>query len=629
MIRFLLAAIAMILMAAPSLAAPLILTANTQHASLEGRLEHFADATNKLPFEAVQRQDFTPLPEFRSLGYNTAAHWFRFELEKPDPAAPLHWVLTIGTPELEEVDIWVEKPGGGFEHYALGYHRPYGNRPLQNRLFTVPVDVPSHTRVYFRVHTNNAINIHAEIWKPGAFVVDETRTNFHWGLYFGILLIAVMLYSILGLWLRDLVMAAYAGYIGSQMLFQLGVAGYLPVLFPLDSLWIVDVLPRIGWLGGAISIVLMWSRLLDLKHHYRRIHRLYQFTILFNLALLPFALMPSLVTPQLLLVVKLANYLNSLNFFISMVLLLIFWRRSRRIELMVYFIAFVIPAAGTMVNTAANLGMVPQNAVTVNLYQMASLVHVLVMSFGLALRLRQVQRDKAMAEQEVSISTQRAEEQRRFVAMLSHEFHNPLAAIDRAAQMIQLKTLDLPQPEAQRLKQIRTNVSMLSGFVDNFLMTEALDHGGLALSQEPCVLKDVIEAAIRAQGDAADTRIRLGACPRDARFLLDPTLISVALGNLLANALLYSPADSQVEISATLDAPGKGLRIRVVDQGPGISADELEKLGTPYFRASSSLGKKGSGLGYHFTRRIVEAHGGTLTARPAPSAGLEVEIFLP
>ena len=66
-----------------------------------------------------------------------------------------------------------------------------------------------------------------------------------------------------------------------------------------------------------------------------------------------------------------------------------------------------------------------------------------------------------------------------------------------------------------------------------------------------------------------------------------------------------------------------------MDQGPGISADELEKLGTPYFRASSSLGKKGSGLGYHFTRRIVEAHGGTLTARPAPSAGLEVEIFLP
>ncbi len=629
MIRLFLVAIAMVLTAAPSLAAPLILTADTQHASLEGRLEHFADAAGKLSFETIRQQDFTPLPEFRSLGYNTAVHWFRFELEKPSPAAPTRWVLTIGTPELEEVDIWAEKPGGGFQHYALGYHRPYGNRPLQTRLFTVPVDVLDHTRVYLRVHTNNAINIHAEIWRPDAFVVGETRTNFHWGLYFGILLIAVVLYSILGAWLRDLVMAAYAGYIGSQMLFQLGVSGYLPVLFPLDSLWIVDVLPRIGWLGGAIAIVLMWGRLLDLKRNYPRIHRLYQFTILLNLALLPFALMPFLVTPKLLLVVKLANYLNSLNFFISMVLLLVFWRRSRRIELMVYFIAFVIPAAGTAVNTAANLGMLPQNAVTVNLYQMASLVHVVVMSFGLALRLRQVQRDKAMAEQEVSVSTQRAEEQRRFVAMLSHEFRNPLAAIDRATQMIQLKTQGLPQPEAQRLAQIRANVTMLSGFVDNFLMTEALDHGGLALSRETCVIREVIEAAIRAQGEAAGARIQLKACPRDARFLLDSTLISAALGNLLTNALLYSPSESQVEISATLDAPGKGLRIRVVDHGPGVSSDELEKLGTPYFRASSSLGKKGSGLGYHFTRRIVEAHDGILTARPALPSGLEVEIFLP
>src|SRR5690606_40883781 len=126
--------------------------------------------------------------------------------------------------------------------------------------------------------------------------------------------------------------------------------------------------------------------------------------------------------------------------------------------------AFIIPAIGALVNTAANQGILPQNMLTANLYQAASLVHVLVMSYGMALRLRQLQRDKAAAEQEAAIATRRTEEQRRFVAMLSHEFRNPLAAIDRAAQMIQIKEPGLASAEAQRLGRIRGNVATLTNF---------------------------------------------------------------------------------------------------------------------------------------------------------------------
>lgn len=624
--RRLLAAMALILVAAASQAAPLVLTADTRHASLEGRLEHFADATNTLSFEAVRQQRFTLLPEFRSLGYDAAAHWFRFELSHQASAAPARWVLTIGIPELEEVDVWVEKPEGGFAQYALGYHRPYGERPYQTRLFAVPVDASGHTDVYFRVRTHNAINVSAELWRPGEFVANETRSNFHGGLYFGILLIAVLLYSLLGAWLRDVVMAAYAGYIGAQMLFNLGVTGYLPVLFALDAPWVVDVFPRIGWLGGAIAIVLMWSRLLELKRNHPRIHRLYQFTILLNLALLPFALMPFLVTSALLVVVKLANYLNSLNFFIGMALVLMLWWRTRRVELMVYFVAFVIPALGTGVNTAANLGLLPQNVVTSNLYRMAPLVHVLVMSCGLALRLRQVQRDKAMAEQEAAIATQRTEEQRRFVAMLSHEFRNPLAAIDRSAQMIGIKTPELAAAESQRLTQIRGNVATLSGLVDNFLLTEALDHGGLALSRKQCPIHPLLEDAIRMLGEDAGQRVVLTVTPSSGAFSLDPTLMGMAVGNLVDNALRYSPPDSTVEVAAT--ATGEELRIRIADRGPALSEEEMTMLGTPYYRADSSLGKKGSGLGYHFARRIIEAHGGHLQASARDGGGMVAEIRL-
>ncbi len=626
-----LCALLLMLPALTSAAPALRLSAEVPRLSLEGRLDHFVDESGTLTFETVARpgfvgEHFTRLPGYRSLGYDTDVHWFHVRLE-PESGAPSRWVLAIGTPELEEVDVWVVRADGAFQHHALGYHRPYENRPVRTRLFALPFELDATTHIYLRVRTHNAIIVQADLWQVNAFTANETRENFYYGLYFGILLIAAALYAILGARLRDVTMAAYAGYVGSQLLFHLGTTGYLPVLLEnFHAEWFTDALPRIGWLGGAITIVLMWSSLLQLKRTHPGIHRLYLFTIVLNLGLLPFALMPFLVSAGLLLVVKLANLLNVLNFFIGLVLLLGAWRRNRRAEWMIYLVAFVIPALGTMVNTIANQGALPRNAVTSHLYLASVLVHVLVMSYGLALRLRQLQYDKVAAEQEVTVATRRAEEQRRFVAMLSHEFGNPLAAIDRAAQMVQIKMEGLPPAEAQRLAQIRANASILSGLVDNFLMTEALDHGALALSREPCAIRALLDDAIRLQGDSVGGRIVLRECP-DTTFDLDPTLIGIALGNLLTNALRYSPPDSPVQVDARLS--DAGLSIRIANRGPGLSDDELARLGSPYFRAASSLGKKGSGLGYHFTLRIVKAHGGTLTATSGEGVGLAVEMVLP
>jgi len=612
--------------ASSAAAEPLQLSAATPSYSLEGRLDHFADPTNAMTVDEVRQQAFARLPDFRSLGYGTDAHWFHVAVQ-PEADAPPRWILAIGAPDLEEVDVWVARADGGLQHHALGYHRPFTERPLRTRDFAVPLAASDTTDIYFRVRTNNAINVHADIWQAAAFSGEETQANFYRGLYFGILLVAVVLYAMLGARLRDATMAAYAGYLASQTLLHLGSSGYLPVLLPPDTPWFTDALPRIGWLGSAMSIVLMWDRLLQLKGPHPRIHRLYQATVWFNLALLPFALMPFLVGRWLLHVVQGANALNCLNFVIGLALLLVFWRRSRRAEFMLYFVAFVLPAFGIVINTAVNFGALQQNAFSSNFYPLAMLTHVLVMSLGLAKRLRQLQHDKMAAEQAATVTAERAEEQRRFVAMLSHEFGNPLAAIDRAAQVMQIKLPQLPPPDAQRLVQIRANAARLAGFVDNFLMTEALAHGALAASREPCNIRALLETAMQSKEEGAAHRIRLVECPTDASFPLDPTFIGVAIGNLLTNALRYTPAESVVELGAALD--DQGLRVHISDHGPGLNGQELERLGTPYFRATSSLGKKGSGLGYHFARRIVEAHGGMLSARSRAGAGLEVEIRLP
>jgi signal transduction histidine kinase len=601
-----------------------------QRVSLAGRLDHFVDLNDALSFDTIAqpafvRTHFARLPDFRSLGYDTHTHWFHAELD-PDGTRPARQVLAIGSPELEEVDVWVQRRDGSFRHEALGYHRPYQNRPLGTRLFALPIDTFPGMQLYFRVRTNNALVVHAELAPADMFTGDETRGNFIHGLYFGILLIVTVLYAILGTRLRDMVMATYAGYVASQLLFHLGTTGYLPVLLSGASPWAVDTLPRLGWLGSAVSLVLMWDRLLDLKHTRPRTHALYLGTLWLHLGLLPMVLLPSLVTRTGLMFVALANYAAILCFALAMGMLFRRWRASGQVTWLIYLIAFAIPSLGTAINTATNHGALPWNVITGYFYQTAALVHVLVMSYGLALRLRQLQQDKTAVERENAIVTQRAQEQRQFVALLSHEFGNPLAAIDRAAQMIQLNTSGLDAKDSRRLALIRNNAAILAGFVDRFLMTEAMDNGALVLSRTPYRIRQLLDDTLTQQDPAARARIQIRHCAAGT-FEMDATLIGAAVGNLLTNALRYSPPDSMVELSAIRDADG--LRMRVADHGPGLGADELAQLGTLYFRGKTGLGKKGSGLGYHFTRRIIEAHGGTLNATSPVGTGLMVEMFLP
>jgi signal transduction histidine kinase len=608
------------------------LNANTTRLSLEGRLEHFRDTSNALHFEQIQKQHFEHLSENRSFGYNTDSHWFRVQLN-PENNAPSRWVLSIGSAELEEVDVYVQQPNGSFKLYEMGYHRPYTNRPVRTRLFSLAADVFPNMQIYFRVHTTNALNVYADLWQVDAFTAYETRSNFYRGAYFGILLIAVLLYAILGLRLRDFVILVYGGYIASQMLFNLGTNGYLPVLLPLHAEWFTDALPRIGWLGGAACLSLMWDKLLNLSKTYPRLHWIFIFTALLHLILLPFALLPFLVNNYALVAVKIANFLSNTTFFISMVLLLVFWWRQRKSELMIYFIAFVIPAIGALINNATNLGFFSQNVLTSNLYQIAPLIHVLVMSYGLALRLRQLQFDKQAAEQETALAISRSKEQRRFFAMISHEFGNPLAAIDRSVQMIQLKATDLLPSESQRLNQIRNNTAHLSSLVESFLTAEALENNSLIPTQKTTTEKEFLQNCLQKFDNESRSRIQLSNPNDNCPIVIDTTLMEIAVNNLVTNALRYSPPDQPVEIMTFCSE--KGLYIKVSDHGSGLPPEDIEKLGTPYFRAQSSHNKKGSGLGYYFTRRIVEAHGGTLEAENIMDAeakkiiGLKVTIFTP
>lgn len=222
---------------------------------------------------------------------------------------------------------------------------------------------------------------------------------------------------------------------------------------------------------------------------------------------------------------------------------------------------------------------------------------------------------------------ERQTEQRRFIAVLSHEFRNPLASIDRTANLLQVKLAHLSEADSARLGGIRSSVRRLDSLVDSFLVSEAVAQHRLTpvlmLQGVAPMLANVIEV----QGAEVQARLLLNVTPSDLQFALDARLMGIAIGNLLGNALRYSGDVGTVSLIARLE--GANLLLPVTDQGAGLSEDELTQLGSPYYRASSSVGKQGTGLGYFFSRSIVEVYGGTLDAANLPDQGLVVSLRLP
>jgi signal transduction histidine kinase len=105
-------------------------------------------------------------------------------------------------------------------------------------------------------------------------------------------------------------------------------------------------------------------------------------------------------------------------------------------------------------------------------------------------------------------------------------------------------------------------------------------------------------------------------------------LIFRALENVVRNAVLHSPAGTRIVVTATRNVSGPWL-ITVYDQGSGVPPDELESIFEPFYRGKKSGGQSGYGLGLAMTRRVIQAHGGKVTASNRAEGGLAIAIVLP
>ena len=127
----------------------------------------------------------------------------------------------------------------------------------------------------------------------------------------------------------------------------------------------------------------------------------------------------------------------------------------------------------------------------------------------------------------------------------------------------------------------------------------------------------------------ATVSVECSLAPEQRLALVDPIHLEQVLFNLVENSSKYAERYEPIELSIGAGPQPNQLRIEVADRGQGLSAPELAKPFSPFFRASNAKGKTGSGLGLYVVRSIVETMHGSVSAAARPGGGIVVTVTLP
>jgi two-component system, OmpR family, sensor histidine kinase BaeS len=219
-----------------------------------------------------------------------------------------------------------------------------------------------------------------------------------------------------------------------------------------------------------------------------------------------------------------------------------------------------------------------------------------------------------------------AEQRRALLADVTHELRTPLTVIQGNLEGL----LDGIYPrDDEHLAPILEESRVMARLIEDLRTLALADSGALKLQREPSSLEALARetvAAFQAQADHAGVELK-SRVPADLPVLdVDPVRIRAVLGNLVANALRYTPSGGWVEIGALLERDNHCVRVRVSDNGAGIAPEVLPHL---FDRFSKSRDSLGSGLGLAIAKNLITLHGGQITAASELGGGTTVEFTLP
>jgi len=219
-----------------------------------------------------------------------------------------------------------------------------------------------------------------------------------------------------------------------------------------------------------------------------------------------------------------------------------------------------------------------------------------------------------------------------FVLTASHELRSPLTSVQGFAELLMLERESLTPRQAETVEVILDNCRHLVRLLNDLLDLARSDAGRLAIRPQPTevapLLDDVVRT-MRAQTESANQSISEQIQPGLPPINVEPDRIRQILVNLITNAHEYSPEGASIGVAAR--AAGAEVEIAVSDNGPGIPAEQLERIFERFTRGDAGLTQRvgGTGLGLAISKSLVELHGGSISAESTVGQGSTFRVILP
>jgi signal transduction histidine kinase len=217
------------------------------------------------------------------------------------------------------------------------------------------------------------------------------------------------------------------------------------------------------------------------------------------------------------------------------------------------------------------------------------------------------------------------------LAMVAHDHRNPLSSIRLSAGS--LRRLGKKEVDPARLTKFADQIESAAGRMDR-LIADLLDsekiRGGKfavqpAWENAEAILQDAV-LSVRRPAEIGDVRIRIAPLPTDVRIYADYAQLLRVVGNVLANAVKFSPRGGLVEVR--LEREPELYRFSVTDEGPGIRAEDRARLFERSWQASETA-HRGTGLGLFISAGIVKAHGGKIAVESEVGKGSRFFVEIP
>jgi signal transduction histidine kinase len=226
----------------------------------------------------------------------------------------------------------------------------------------------------------------------------------------------------------------------------------------------------------------------------------------------------------------------------------------------------------------------------------------------------------------------------RFMRGVSHDLKNPLHAIDGHAQLLESGLRGpLTAEQLDSITRIRRSAKAMTRLIEDLLELARAESGQLTINLDSVVVHDFVHAVVeehRAAAEAVGLRLSYAPEHSDVVVVTDPARVGQVLGNLISNAIKYTPAGGSICIRAERAPRGEAehaspsLAIHVADDGPGIPPTKYEEIFGEFTRLAPD-DKPGAGLGLSIARRIARMLGGDITVSGHGDHGSRFTLWLP